>query len=240
MIKKFLLFLVNFLACLFLLFWGFLGGYFFRMLAARLYDKYEYYIYSKEFEKTPYGQFLAQRKKDYYGGITPQETWTKFLKLISEENFEIAARYFWAKDEEELKHIAEYLKDNKDIILAYPQKIVLEYEPNFGTIFDTDEYRYITVTYYNDRFYAARLKFSKNPYTGVWKMSPYYEIVQEYPSIEEKYKTDARYFVKRKERGEIDESTYLKELEQVKEDIQKYYIPEYLKVKKVYELINKK
>lgn len=237
--KNFFILILDIFMCIFLLGWGFLGGYFFRMLTARLYDKYEYYLFVKEFEKTPAGQLWSGLKKDYYGGITPQETWKKFLKAVRNNDFETASRYFWVVDENERLRIKNSIPKYKDIILSYPEKIILVKEPNFA-FFDMPDYEYLTATYYNNQLYGAKLTFRKNDYTGVWKIYEYIDVITEYPPPEEKYKEITAIWRELRAENKITEEQYIEKMKNEEQYIRRSYIPEYLKVKKIYELTHPK
>jgi hypothetical protein len=166
-VLKFFVFLIFSFIILFI---GFMGGFNFRGLIARIYDHYKLYLWDKEYEKKPW---VVDAKNDFWGGTTPQKTWELFLKTFKENKIDEAANYFYIseKDFERKKEILEntkkWLESKKDVILNFPEKILVYRDMGMldFQLAGTSAFKM------NGRLYSLDISFQKNLWTGIWKIN---------------------------------------------------------------------
>lgn len=108
-------------------------------------------------------------RKDTYGGKTPEDTWAMFLEALKKEDIELASKYFVVnKQDEEREKLFQIKQDKKLELLSriYSQELKKE-----STQYTSDEESYYYIVRDDFGGMADSIKFYRNPYTEVWKIT---------------------------------------------------------------------
>jgi len=106
-------------------------------------------------------------KNDQYGGDTPEETIQLFIDALSNEDVELASKYFVVEKQGEMLDELSIGKNNDTLsgfVDILERKKIGEYYPDSNT-------QYVLTTFDENNIAEFSFDFILNPFTNKWKLS---------------------------------------------------------------------